>query len=198
MVRSESLCTRTRSACACASVALAAASRACALTTAAVGFAQRLRFGGAHRRHLRAVGVDGCLGRVLLGFQFGGIDFGDQVAGLHLRAFVHVELLDPAHDLRADDDLIGVHDADQHGVGGAIGGVEVVADRDAKYDEQDDSEFLLLHWRSPPVLSETGAGTGSGLRSSFFWRAMSAASSTPASRSLKSAAATKSRTAARR
>ena len=67
--------------------------------------------------------------------QFGGIDLRDQVAGLHLRAFIHIQLLDAAHDLGADDDLVGVDDADQHGVAGAVGGEEVPAGRNREQNE---------------------------------------------------------------
>ena len=52
---------------------------------AAVGLAQRLRFGSLQRRHLHVVRIDGRARRVLLGFQLGGINFGDQVAGFNLE-----------------------------------------------------------------------------------------------------------------
>ena len=102
---------------------------------AAVGFAQRLRLGGTQRRNLRIVGADHGFRRILLCLKFGGVDLGDQVSGLDLRSFIHVQLLNPPHDLGTHDHLIGIHDSDEHRVGGAIGGVEVVPGRDRQQNE---------------------------------------------------------------
>jgi hypothetical protein len=48
-----------------------------------------------------------------LRLQFQRVENRDQISFFHRHAFVHRELYDPARNLRAYDDLIGVHGSDQ-------------------------------------------------------------------------------------
>ena len=61
---------------------------------------------------LQAGNVGG--GGAFLGFQFRGIQHGNQLALLNMRAFVHQKLLQASGHLRAHDDLVGIYRADQH------------------------------------------------------------------------------------
>ncbi len=63
--------------------------------------------------HLGFHTVDGGGGGARFGFEFGGIEHGDQISLLYRSAFIHQKLEQTAPDLRADDDLIRIHGADQ-------------------------------------------------------------------------------------
>ena len=75
-----------------------------------------------HLRHFVLQARNISRGRGFLGLQFGRIEDRDQFAGFHRRSFIHQQFLNAAFHLRADDDLVGIHRADQHQILGMIGG----------------------------------------------------------------------------
>ena len=106
--------------------------------------------GGLGRGNLRTQAVNHGGGGAGFGFQFRGIENRDQISLFDLRAFVHQQLRDPSLYLRADDDLVRIHRADQHQVAGARGGKQVVdRRRDQNHAEQDQKFVARVQIRAP-------------------------------------------------
>ena len=81
---------------------------------------------------------------MLLGFEFGIIQLGNQVTGMDLGAFIHRQLLDSAHDLGTDHHLIGVNNTDQLQVAGMIVEENEIEQGDNKDDSDQNQKFLSL------------------------------------------------------
>ncbi len=90
--------------------------------------------GGLRRRNLRAQAINGRRRGAGLGFELGRVEQGDQIALLYFGAFVHQQFGDTALDLRAHDDLVGVHRADQIQIGAARRRKQVVGQRNDEHN----------------------------------------------------------------
>jgi len=123
IMRRLSLAVRSSAALACRSCALAESSLARALATSLEVEPEVDCSGVLHLRHFvlqardrsrRAADSWVCNSE--------WIEHGDQITGLHRRAFIHQQFLNAAFHLRADNHLIRVDRADQHQVFGVVGG----------------------------------------------------------------------------
>src|SRR5262249_43557312 len=81
--------------------------------------------------------------------QFGGIQLGNQVAGVHLTALIHRQLLNAAHDLGTHNHLVGIHDADQLQVAGVVVEENEVQQGNHKDDSDQNEKFFALRHRGP-------------------------------------------------
>ena len=98
--------------------------------------------GGLGFRDFGLHAVDGGGGGAGFGFEFGRIEHGDQVSLLDRSSFVHQQLGQTAVHLRADDHLVRIHGADEDQILVGRRGDEVVGQRDAEDDSENNEEFI--------------------------------------------------------
>src|SRR5581483_1250167 len=108
---------------------------------------------------LRAQAGQRSLGGALLRLQFGGIQDSDYVPGLHRSALIYQQLLDAAGDLGADNNLVGIHGADEHQIAAARRRKEEVADGDKENESEKSGKSVPLTHGWPPWVAACGTGS---------------------------------------
>ena len=129
-------------ACAWASEAFAALHLGLGVDGGAAGLAAVLALGLDRLAELALLAGGGGLGGLARGLQVVALDHGDQLAGLHVLAFVDGQGLDAAGNLGAHHHLVGVHRADQLQIAGGPHGDEVPDQRSDGQQAQDQKNSI--------------------------------------------------------